>query len=303
MEFSAFKGLNQIEFSEKFSTDDICKHYLLQYKWGGGFKCTKCDSEHYYQLKESAFLRECKSCRHVNSVTAGTLFHKVKFSIKKAFHLVYYMACTTKNVSANQAAQMVGVNKNTAWLFSQKLRKAMESSEPYPLQGEVEVDEFFVGGIEKGKKGRGNETKSMVAVAIEKNGKHGIKRAYAVKIANGSTQQLTKLFTKHISKKAKILTDKWRGYNPLQSLYNITQEKSKPDENFKEMHRFIQGIKSWYRGIHHHISPEYLQAYLNEYCYRFNRSIYKETRFDNLIQRLVYAQPMPYSKLIINYIT
>lgn len=124
----------------------------------------------------------------MNSVTAGTLFHKLKFSIKKAFHLVYYMACTTKNISANQAAQMVGVNKNTAWLFSHKLRKAMESSGQYPLEGEVEVDEFFVEGIEKGKKGRGNKSKSMVAVAIAKSGKHGIKRAYAVKIKNGPTQ-------------------------------------------------------------------------------------------------------------------
>lgn len=301
MEFSIFKGLNQIEFTEKFSSDEVCMCYLKNYKWGGGFKCTKCGSDHFYVLKKNEFIRECADCRHINSVTAGTLFHKIKFSLKKAFHLVYYMACTTKNVSAHQAARMVGINKNTAWLFSHKLRKAMESSGVYPLKGDVEVDEFFVGGLEKGKMGRGNETKSLVGLAIEKSGKHGIKRAYAIKIDNASSLQLKKLFDKHIDPSAKVLTDKWRGYSPLKEVYNITQEKSEPDKNFKEMHRFIQGIKSWYRGIHHHISLDYLQGYLNEYCYRFNRSISKETRFDNLIQRMIEKPPMDYQKLIVNY--
>ena len=303
MYFEQFKGLNYLEFSDKFFDDDSCKHYLAEYKWGNGFKCTKCDHHQYYQLKESPFLRECRVCRHVNSVTAGTLFHKIKFSMRKAFHLIYHMTCTTKSISSQQAANMVGVNKNTAWLFGQKIRKAMESSEQYPLEGDVEVDEFFVGGKEKGKVGRGNEKKSLVAVAIEKSGKYGIKRAYAVKIEKATSEELGKLFHKHISKAANVLTDQWRGYGPLQEIFKIKQEKSVPDENFKEMHRFIQGVKSWYRGIHHHISAEYLQAYLNEYCYRFNRSIHKETRCDNLIQRMMNAKPMNYKMLIVNYIT
>lgn len=75
--------------------------------------------------------------------------------------------------------------------------------------------------------------------------------------------------------------------------------KSKGGENFQLMHRLIQGVKSWIRaaaaaGIYHKVSPKYLQAYLDEYCYRFNRNIFKDSIFDNLIQRMIRTKPMPY---------
>ena len=129
-------------------------------------------------------------------------------------------------------------------------------------------------------------------MAVEKYGSIGLKRMYAVVIKNASTNELKKIFDKHISKQAYILTDKWRSYNRLSDQFNITQEKSEPDKNFKLMHRAIQQLKSWIRGIHHSVDRKYLQGYLDEFGYRINRSIHKETIFDNLLQRMVYAKPM-----------
>ena len=83
------------------------------------------------------------------------------------------------------------------------------------------------------------------------------------------------------------MTDKWKGYSPLAEIYNITQEKSEPDKNFKVMHRCIQQLKSWIRGTHHSIDHRYLQGYLDEFCYRINRSIHKETIFDNLVGKMI----------------
>lgn len=288
-DFIQFKGENELEFQKAFSTKEKCYHYLAHQRWKDGFICPHCGC-----TTEASCLivdhKRCKDCQRVISPTSATLFHNVKFSIEKAFYMVFKMSATTKSISAEQLSKNVGVNRKTALLFQHKVRLAMQSSGKHPLEGQVEVDEAFIGQKEEGIIGRGALDKAQIAVAVEKYGATGIKRVYIQKIENASTAQLKVLFEKHISAKAKVLTDKWTGYSPLNALYNITQEKSEPDQNFKVMHRCIQQLKSWIRGIHHSVSKVYLQGYLNEFCYRINRSIHKNTIFDNLILRMVEGE-------------
>ena len=295
-----FKGMNLLEFTDKFKDDDSCKAYLAFHKWGNGFTCPKCGCQHHHNSK-NPYIRRCRDCYHADSVTAGTLFHKIKFGLRKAFTMVFQMTTTSKGQSANQFAKSLSINKETAWFFAQKIRNAMNSSQQYPLIGAVEVDEAFIGGKEDGHQGRGNQTKDTIVVAIEKTkNETGTKRAYAMRIENTSADELRKIFEAHISKDAHILTDKWKGYSPLKEHYHITQEKSKGGENFELIHRYIQGLKSWLRGIYHSVESRYLQVYLDEYSYRFNRSIWKESIFDNLIQRMIKAKPLTYKALIVN---
>jgi hypothetical protein len=96
-------------------------------------------------------------------------------------------------------------------------------------------------------------------------------------------------FTK--SSSIKITTDKWTGYIPLKADFeNLTRVASgKKGSNFPELHRVVMNLKSWLRGVHHHVND--LQDYLNEYCYRFNRSFMKENIFDNLMKRMIEAEP------------
>jgi len=234
--------------------------------------------------------KQCGNCSKIISPTANTLFHKVKFGIEKAFCVVFKVSATTKSISAKQLSKVIGVNRKTALLFQQKVRLAMKSSEKYPMEGQVEVDEAFIGQKEEGQIGRGAEDKAQIVVAIEKHGATGVKRMYARVIENASGAELKKTFEKHISKLAKVLTHKWKGYNSIAALYNITQEKSQPDQNFKVIHRCIQQLKSWIRGIHNSLSHHYLQGYLDEFCYRINRSIHKNTIFENLLGRMVSGQ-------------
>jgi len=285
MKESLFTGQNEIEFHKRFSNKALCMNYLSSQKWLNGFVCPHCGC-----TKESncniLYNKRCSKCNRIVSATANTLFHNVKFEINKAFLIVFKMSATTKSISAEQLAKTVGVNRKTALLFQQKVRLAMQSSDKHPLTGQVEVDEAFIGEKDD-KVGRSTKTKSLIAIAIEKNGAIGVKRMYARKIDNASAKQLKTIFDKHISPEATILTDKWTGYSPLKEVYNITQEKSEPDKNFKVMHRCIQQLKGWIRGIHHSVSPIYLQGYLDEFCYRINRSIHKENIFNNLLSRMI----------------
>jgi transposase-like protein len=287
--FIKFEGQNEIDFSKRFQTEDSCFAHLAHYKWSEGFLCPNCGCTEEHHCKKEHHKR-CKGCLRIISPTANTLFHKVKFGIVKAFYIVFKMSATTKSISSEQLAKTIGVNRKTSLLFQQKVRLAMKSSEKYPMLGQIEVDEAFIGQKEDGIIGRGAEDKAQIVVAVEKNGATGVKRMYVKKIDNASAAELKKIFEKHISQDAKVLTDKWKGYTPLAELYNITQEKSQPDTNFKVMHRCIQQLKSWLRGIHHSVNHNYLQGYLDEFCYRINRSIHKNTIFENLIGRMVKGQ-------------
>jgi transposase-like protein len=287
-----FKGTNLIEFIDRFDNSEKCKKYLSDIKWANGFKCSKCNHSHYWDKKNDPFVRVCKGCRHIESVTSNTLFHKVKFDLRKAFLIIFEMSTTTKGCSSPVIARKYGINQKTAWLFMYKVRKAMASSGQYPILGNCEVDEIMIGGHRKGKPGRGAKNKKKVSVVVEKDNKGGIHRSYGVKIENFSTQQLQKIFDSHISKEAKVDTDLWRSYTPLSEQWNITQSKSEPTENFNTVHRFIQQLKSWIRGIYHWISQDHLQGYLDEFCFRLNRHLIKGSIFDILVNRMMDHQPV-----------
>lgn len=293
-----FKGMNLIEFMDRFSNDEKCKEYLADIRWSAGFTCSKCNHTHFWMNKNDPYVRVCKGCRHINSATANTLFHKVKFGLRKSFLILFEMSTTTKGCSSPVIARKYGINQTTAWLFMAKVRKAMASSGRYPITGTCEVDEIFIGGKKAGKPGRGAAGKKKVSVVVEKDARGGIKRAYGVKIADFSTLELRKIFDQHIDVEAKVETDLWRSYQPLKGSWNITQSKSSPTENFQTIHRFIQQMKSWIRGIYHHISNNHLQGYLDEFCFRLNRQLYREGNFNRLAVRMMEHAPMPRHKLL-----
>ncbi|MFT6850789.1 MAG: hypothetical protein ACJATA_001604 [Sphingobacteriales bacterium] len=94
-----FKGRNLLEFVERFKTDSDCLKYLSQIKWPDGYKCVKCG--HLGYLTRDNHARICNKCSHIESPTANTLFHKVKFGIRKYFCICFEMSTTTKSLSAS----------------------------------------------------------------------------------------------------------------------------------------------------------------------------------------------------------
>ena len=285
-----FKGQNILNLVKEFPNDDACKSYLSKIKWQDGFKCSKCGFEK--GCENSGYNFHCYSCHHVESSTANTLFHKVKFGLQKAFMIVFEMSTSSKSLSSIQVGKRYGISQTTAWFFMQKVRIAMKGSQKYPLSEIVHVDEFVVGGKEDLKPGRSYDTKKTKAViAVELTNKKKIKRVYVRAIDDYSAKSLTPIFEEHISTSAKIFTDKWRGYSPLKQNYNIEQKRSENGKNFKEMHIVIHQIKSWIRTVPTHVSKKHIQSYFNEFVFRINRSIFKESIFHKIIQRMVRAIP------------
>ena len=174
----------------------------------------------------------------------------------------------------------------------------MESSETDPMDGDVHVDEFVVGGKEVSKQGRSYDTKKAKAVcAIQLSKSGGIKRVYMKSIDDYSSKSLKGIFDSHISTTASIVTDQWRGYIPISKNYNIKQLKSDGGKNFIQMHTIIHQVKSWIRTTFAHVDKGHIQEYFNEYCFRINRSIFKETIFHKLIERAMNAEHISYHQI------
>jgi len=291
-----FKSLTIFEFQQRFPDENACYEYLIELKWGNGFVCPNCGHTNYCKGKRK-YDRQCTSCHRIVSPTSGTLFHQLKFSILKAFYIVYYVSTSKKGISSTELSRKLGLRQKTCWSFKQKVMRAMKSSGRHKIKGKAEADETVVGGQEEGTKGRKNNKKKLVVFAVERNGK-GISRMYGKVIKQSNSKELGTFLESVLEKDASIKTDKWRGYQPLRKeFYNLLQvESGKKGNNFPDLHRAIMGFKGWLRGMHHQV--EHLQAYIDEYCYRFNRSFMKEGIFDNLLIRMVNAPPVTYKQII-----
>lgn len=292
-----FKSLSVFEFQKLFPDDNSCKEYLAKLKWENGYACKKC-GHFYYCSGIGPYDRQCTRCSYIESPLAGTLFHKCKFPILKAFYIVYYMATSKNGISSTELSRKLELRQKTCWLFKQKVMKAMGSSYQFPMEGKVDIDETCVGGPDEWSCGRDVGKKKVVVLAIEKKGK-GISRMYGRVIKAASKENLKEFMQAHIAPHAQVRSDGWRGYSGLKREFpNLVQERSeKKGKNFAQLHRSIMMFKAWLRGTHHSVS--HLQAYLDEYTYRFNRHFMKEGIFENLTKRMVNAPPCTY-KMIIN---
>lgn len=291
-----FKSESIIDFFDTYKTDMDCLNYLASIKWQDGFTCVKCKHTKC-TIRKSNYARDCNLCHHIESPTANTLFHKVKFGVRKAFTIVFEMSAATKSVSSSQMARRLKVTRQTAWLFMHKVRIAMKSSELHPIKGHVLIDEFVYGGKEDLKQGRSNDSKKKkIVVAVEVDNKRGVKRAYFKRIDNYSSKELSKIFVSHVSTDAKITTDKWKGYLPLKKDYNITQIKSNVSDFF-EINTIIHQLKAGLRSVYSWMHEGHIEKYLDEYSYRLNRSIHKQTIFDNLINRMMKNKHVSYQKI------
>lgn len=161
-----FNSESFIELVERFPTEQSCREYLSEIKWAKGYKCRKCGHDRY-QLRQD-ISRCCNICKTIESPTANTMFHRLRFGLKTAFMVIFEMSCSTKGMSASQISRRYKISRPTAHFFMHKVRSVMKSSKSQKVEGSVVVDEFVLGGKESNKQGRSYDTKKKKAVlAVE----------------------------------------------------------------------------------------------------------------------------------------
>jgi len=252
-------------------------------------------------------LLRCRACDGQVSLTAGTIFEGTRKPLRTWFLAIWFVTSQKNGVSALGLQRVLGLGSyQTAWTWLHKLRSAMVRPGCDCLAGEIEVDETYVGGPEEGRRGRGTQTKAIVAVAAEKHGK-GIGRIRLRRIKDVSADSLLSFVQGTVANDATIHTDGWRGYAGLAALgyqhqvTTISASHEAAHELMPRVHMVASLLKRWLMGtLQGGVQPQHLDYYLDEFTFRFNRrpSRARGLLSYRLLQQALAVRPLPYHQIV-----
>lgn len=288
---------NEVEFDRRFCHEQACLDYLFQLRWPEGFICPDCGCAECWKSARDLYL--CRACQKQISVTSGTIFHGVKKPLTLWFKALWWFSTRKSGVNAVALQELLGLGSyRTAWFWLQKLRTCTIFPDRKPLSGQIEADEFYLGGERSGKRGRGAEHKCKVAVAVERQGRK-LGRLRLEVIDNCSSSQLLPFVRNNVVAGSQVSTDGWKGYNGLENDFVHHRVLSAQAEDKESIlpgaHLVISLVKRVILGTFQgRFDPEYLQRYLDEYVFRFNRRTSKTPgkRFWRMMQQAVCSPPM-----------
>ena len=287
-------------FLGMFPDNQSCAAYLESLRWPDGFVCPAC-RVNVTPWRQTRDRLACPHCRHQASVTASTIFDKTRTPLTTWFEAAWHVTTAKNGLSAKTLERTLGTSYRVAWTMLQRFRVAMVRAERERLSGEVEVDEMYVGGVEHGgKRGRG-ASKCIVVIAVEVKSPKGfgrIRMRYVPDVSGGS---LVPFVCDVVTPGTVVLTDGWRGYNDLHK-HDYERRKiiqSSSDDpahvSMPGVHRMASLFKRWILGTHQGATTaEHLQAYLEEFTFRFNRrtSGNRGLVFRRLLEQAVATHPV-----------
>ncbi len=277
------------DFDNQFPTNDACLDFLKQARWPKGIFCEKCQkvTTHYRIANRKVY--SCEFCGSHVSPTAGTIFHKSNTPLRSWFHAMFLMASTKTGISAKQLQRELGVTYKTAWRMFSQIRKLM-AEDINPLTGLVEVDETYVGGKRSGTRGRGAAGKTVVMGMTERKGS-----VIAQVVPDVKARTLLPMIIKNVSNdNTTIFTDELGSYNHVAKLgyaHEIVQHAAQQYvsgiAHVNTIEALWSTIKRGIDGVNHHVSPFYLQGYLDSYLFRYNHRWDEQSLFHSLLGRVV----------------
>ena len=291
------------EFEHRFPDEAACAEWLLGRRWAHGFACPECGHGGYWRLGRKVLTLQCEACRRETSVTAGTVMHRSHLPLKVWFTAAWLVATHRNGMSARQLWLQLGLGSyKTAWLLLRKLRRAMVDPEREPLAGLVEVDETSIPFRARGepvRPGRSHDGKLLLAGAVEIRGKAPGRVRLAV-IGDCSAVALGAFVAAAIVAGSTVVSDGWPGYARLKEVKHDQRVVGDAPAHavLPWVHRVFANAKRWAMGVYHGVRPKHLQAYLDEFVFRFNRRRTPSAAFDRLLGLSLGLEPATYRMLV-----
>jgi len=306
------------EFQRVFPDEVACIAHLLAIRFPDGFVCSTCaDTGPPYRIATRPVILRCRAHQHETSLTAGTIMHGTKIPISTWFWGAWLVTAHTPGMSALQFQKLLGMTRyETAFQMLHKLRAAMVRPERDAIGGQwpVEVDETFVGGATQGE-GRGRHHKTLVAGAVEvrprrdapgpdpnlptgqskpkHRGGHGrstIAGRLRLQVVPSRHRSVLEPFVQAaVLQGTLVRTDGWTGYDRLaehgyvHDPVAINGDQAKTEAHLPMIHIVFGNLDAWLLGTHHGVSSRHLQAYLNEFAFRFNRRFWPMGAFNAVL--------------------
>jgi transposase-like protein len=284
---------------EQFGDEDSCRDYLEHLRWPEGVECPSCGSKSISRISTRKQF-DCNSCRKRFSVKVGTIFQASHVPLTKWFLAVCIMCESKKGVSALQLKRMLNLGSyETAWFLCHRIRGAMEDQGAGMLSGIVEVDETYIGGKARGK-GRGyKKNKTMVLGAVERGGR------VRLRVAPNERRETLRGFVKDVvhDDAEAIYTDQEPAYGDLGDWNTRHKRVNHGDEEWVRGLVHTNTVESAWSlldrailGSYHKLSTKHMQAYCDEFAFRFNNRENPYLFRDTLL-KLVEADALTYAKL------
>jgi transposase-like protein len=311
--------MNLIDVSRELRTDEECYAFLEKMRWNDGVvRCTTCGCNRISRItrkvsatskNKRAQLYQCleKTCKQQFSVTSGTIFHDSRVPLSKWFMAISLIMDAKKGLSSKQLQQHLGLGSyQTAWHMTHRIREAMQPEYTSKLSGIVEMDETYLGGVQRGHQHKPGHPmcKKEIVIGIKQRG--GDTRFFHVAHANIAT--LTELIRENVSEDVElVMTDEYTSYPPAMRALALTGKHKTIRHKSKVYVRGIvhtNSIESAFSllkrgliGSFHWVSIKHLHRYLNEFEHRFNNRKTAD-RFSEMVMLTAQTSPLPYQRLI-----
>lgn len=269
------------DLQRDFPNDEACLDWLKDYLYPDGIYCSidkKVTPHHRMKTRKSY---SCELCGHHIHPTADTIFHKSSTPLTLWFYAIYLMASTRAGISAKQLERELGVTYKTAWRMFHQIRSMMADNADNKLDGEVEVDETYLQPRPFMKK-KLNPTRRLgsnyadnsqiIFGMVERGGKAKVRH-----VKSAGTRVLHPEIEKSIAKDTTIYSDEWSSYNKLAQMGYPHYTTNHRHDEFVRDHVHTQNVENLWsnmkrgiKGVYRHVDPKYLQAYANEYAFRYS---------------------------------
>ena len=282
-------------FMELFPSHDACLDYLKEKFHPDGTECPKCGKATKFHRIKTRSAYGCQYCGHQVYPTAGTIFHKSTVSLQLWFWAVYLLSSTRCGISAKQLEREIGVTYKTAHRMFKLIRTLLSDDDQEPLSGDVEMDETLIGGkprvgqVKNRREGRMfAEEKAKVFGIVHRGGS-----VHAYHVPDRKAKTLAPLAKMRVLPEAMIYTDEYplyvgigREYRGHRRIKHKAKVYVEGETHTQTIDGFFGLLKTGIRGVYHSVSTEYLQSYLNEYTFRYNRRDGREPIFWAILDRV-----------------
>lgn len=299
-------------FVQRFPNNDACAEALARHRWPDGFICPHC-GEGGWRLETKAWTWQCRECGKQTSVTAGTVMHRSKVPLRKWFLAAHLVVTHSNGISALQLWPAIGVGSyKTAWLMLHKLRRAMVDPNRDPLAGTVEIDETSLpfrtaeepvaGGQGRSHIGKMPVICAVETIDIERNGVATTMpgRIRMARIRDFSQRTLHGFIRSHVTGGSTVVTDGLPSYQGLHEHEHspVVVGDMAAHVVLPWVHRVFAQMKRWAFGVYHGLRPQHLDAYLNEFTFRWNRRWSRRRSLESLLDIVAVTEPHPYERII-----